>query len=443
MAAPRFEPTACGVSPSLLEPSAGYVADGDYDRDMADAGETVAVYEAEDGVFLFGSEAALELLDDDPGVVSRPLSTKHLARAVGYTGTVGGKLIAESGRWVKLTEESAALAKAAVGGTEKLTSGVMRKNNGQIFKHVKFENVSKVGALTPAAPAVLGAMATQYAIESALDDITAYLEEIDRKLDQLLKQHKTKTLGQIGGVSLAIDEAASIYASTGTVSSTTWSKVQGTSLVLQTMQAESIEQLHVLGEDVSAAAGDADKAAKVLTRVRDDVQFWLGVLARTIALQDRQYVLELARVADEDELQLQAHREGITVARADRVRRIVAGLEAIVESVTDSSSLSNAAKVANPISAPRVARQANAITNTISTFAQHANLELDGSGLVDLTPWAKAARGLLDEASTVVATAGSGVAGRARLIGQAVEQRRDERILRRAKTIEEKRSRGD
>lgn len=173
--------------------SAGYVAGDDYDRDMAKAGETVAVYETEDGMLLFGSEAALELFDTGLEVVSKPLSTQHLARAVGYTGTAGGKLIAESGRWVKLTSESAAIAEAAVGGTHKLTSGVMRKNNGQILKHVKFENVSKVGALTPAAPAVLGAMATQYAIESALDDITAYLEEIDRKLDQLLKLHKTNS----------------------------------------------------------------------------------------------------------------------------------------------------------------------------------------------------------------------------------------------------------
>lgn len=408
---------------------------------MTDAGETVAVYEAEDGILAFGSEAVLARLEADAGVRSKPISKRHVARIAGHAGTVGGRLAAESGRWLKLTPESAAHVLAA-GGKSKVASGVLR-NKGQITKHLKFENLSKSAALTPAAPAVFGAMATQYAIESALDDITAYLEEIDRKLDQLLKQRKTETLGQIGGVSLAIDEAASIFASTGTVSSTTWSKVQGTSLALQTMQAEAIEQLHVVSEDVTSAAGDADKAAKVLTRVRDDVQFWLGVLARTIALQDRQYVLELARVADEDELQLLAHRQGITVARAERVRRIVAGLEAIVESVTASSTLSNAAKVANPISAPKVARQANAITESISTFAQHAGLALGGSGSVDLTPWARAARGLLDEASTVVITAGTGVAGRARLFGQAVEERRDERVLRRARKIEEKRSGND
>lgn len=409
---------------------------------MVEAGESVAVYETEDGVLLFGSDAALQAIDTNAGVVSRSISTKHLVRATGYVGTAAGSLIAESGRWVKLTTDSARDARA-VGGVSQLASGVIRGDKGEIVKHLHFENVSKVAGLTPAAPAVLGAIAAQYAIESALDDITAYLKEIDRKMDQLLKQHKTETLGQIGGVSLAIEEAASIFASTGTVSSTTWSKVQGTSLALQTMQAESIEQLHVLSEDITAAVGDADEAAKVLTRVRDDVEFWLGVLARTIALQDRQYVLELARVAEEDELQLGAHKDGITVARTERVRRIVAALQSIVASVTASSALSNAAKVANPISAPKVARRANAITQSISTFAQHAGLQLGGSGPVDLTPWARAARGLLDEASTAVTAAGTGVAGRARLLGQAVEERRDERVLRRARKIEEKRSRDD
>lgn len=173
--------------------------------------------------------------------------------------------MAQSGRWVKLDRQSHEAVKAAQkAGMGKVLSGVLRGDKGRIIKHLKFEDLAKGAALTPAAPAVMGAMATQYALEAALDDITAYLETIDLKLDQLLKQRKTETLGQIGGVSLAIDEAAAILDETGTVSPVTWSKVQATSLALQTMQAEAVAQLQAVAENVTTAGGDVDKAAKAL-----------------------------------------------------------------------------------------------------------------------------------------------------------------------------------
>ena len=403
---------------------------------MDGAGTTVAVYEAEDGILLLGKEADLAVFDSVEGAVSRRLTTRHAARVAGHAGAAGGKLIAESGRWVKLTSESAAEVKAALGGPGQLTAGVLRGDKGRITRHVRFENLTKVGALTPAAPAVLGAMATQYAMESALDEITAYLEAIDAKLDQLLKQRKTETLGQIGGVTLAIEEAAAIYEATGSVSSVTWSKVQAPSLTLQTLQAEAIEQLRVLGEEVAAATGKVDRSAKVLSRVAEDVRFWLGVLARTIALQDRQYVLELARVADDDETQLESHHSGISTARAQRVRRIVQSLEAISAAVHAAAQLSNAAKVANPLSAPRVVQQANDIADDIAIFAQHADLEFTAAGTVGLTRWSRAARILAEQASETVRTE---VGGRTRAVGQSVQERLIERDLRRAVKKQERR----
>jgi hypothetical protein len=283
-------------------------------------------------------------------------------------------------------------------------------------------------------------MATQYALEAALDDITAYLEVIDRKLDQLLKQRKTETLGDIGGVTLAIDEAAAIYSHTGVVSGVTWSKVEGLAFTLQRMQWEAVEQLHDVAKNVQSAAGDADKSAKALAQAQEDAEFWLGVLARAIALQDRYYVLELARVAAEDVMQLETHRQGIAVARADRVRRITHGLQAVSGAVISAAALSNAAKVANPIAAPRVARHANGLSVGMSSFAEHANLELGVLGVVDETRWARAARELAGEATSAVGAAGSGAAARARAAGQALADRRDEKVLRRARKIEEKRS---
>lgn len=409
---------------------------------MTEPTGTVAYFESPDGILLIGPDDALATIDREAGQLARKLSAKNVTRFTGVAATGLAKAQEQSGRWLKATPETAALIKklgSSSFGKDGLLGGVLRGDKGRIVKHMKFENLSKAGLLTPAAPMVLASMATQYALEAALDEITDYLQSLDVKLDQLLKQRKTETLGQLGGASLAIDEAATIHAATGTVSAVTWSKVQAVSLSLQTMQAEAVAQVAALADDVAAAGDDTDKAAKALERTEKDTKFWLAALARTMALQDRQYVLELARIGDEDPLQLDAHREGITVARADRVRRVVDSLESIGRAVKGVSTLSNAAKVANPINAPKVARHAAAVESAIATFAIHADLELTGLGGVQDASWWGAARGLIGEAADAVGSAGAEVAGRARAAAETVAERREQAILRKAREIEEKR----
>lgn len=402
---------------------------------MSEQADNVAIFEAEDGILLIGSDRALAEVDGELDSRSTSLSAKTLARVAGQLGDVVATASANSGRWLKLTDDSAQQLKRWKGtsvGADGLLAGVLRDDRSKFVHQLKFTDLSKGGLLTPAAPAVLGSIATQYALESALDDITAYLEVIDEKLDRLLKQRKVEALGQLGGVALAIDEAYDILAQTGVVSAITWSKVQATPLALSTMQAEALAQLHEVATDITTTSGDTDKAAKVLERGREDAEFWLGVLARTIALQDRQSYLELERVADEDLGQLEAHRRGIVVARHTRLRRIAAALEAIGEAVTTASELTNRAKVANPLTAPRVARRANALTANLARFAQHVELDLAEMGTVAQTPWSRAARGLLSEASDAVGAAKDGSVERARALTSAVHDRRSRAANRKA-----------
>lgn len=125
-------------------------------------------------------------------------------------------------------------------------------------------------------------------------------------------------------------------------------------------------------------------------------------------------------------------------ARTQRVRRIVQSLEAISGAVHAAAQLSNAAKVANPIAAPRVVQQANGIGDDIAIFAQHAYLEFTPAGAVGLTPWSRAARTLAEQASGTVRTE---VGGRTRSVGQSVQERLLDRDLRRAVRKQEKRPR--
>ncbi len=398
----------------------------------------VAIIESDDGIILLGDEHALVAFESQSGVIGRPVGRRVLAGAGKALGVVG-EVQANSGRWVKLTKESAGLLRkhgAARSSVDNLMTGVVRGGGGKIVKHLKFENF---GLLTPAAPMMLASLLTQASLEAALDDISEYLKVIDEKLDRLLKQRKVEALGQLGGVTLAIEEANTIYAHTGKVSAVTWSKVQGNSLALQTMQAESVAQLHAIADRVKEKATDTDRSAEVLAEVRGDVSFWLGILARTIALQDRQYVIELARVAETEPEQLEDHRTGINIARGARTTRIVQSLDAINASIRATANLTNFKRVANPFSAQWVSERASEITLSVADFARSTELDLARLSALDKKSWGGAARALLGEAADQVGTTSNGVASRARSVGSGLQNRRDEAVLRLAQRVQERR----
>lgn len=395
--------------------------------------DTIAILESDDGFLLLGSDELLAAYDDSPDLNPRKLKQQTLAGVGKVLGASAG-LQPPSGRWVKLTKESAAFADKA--GATNPASGVIRGDGGQILKHLKFENAA---LLTPAAPAALAAIATQAALEAALDEIGEYLATIDAKLDQLLKLRKVEVLGQLGGVTLAIDEAHILYTQIGSVSGVTWSKVQANSLALQTVQAEAVAQLDSLADSVKKQVGNTDRSAQALHNAQEDAPFWLGVLARSIALQDRQYVIELARVAENEPIQLESHRQGIKIARAERTRKISRSLDAITASVRESRELSNLDRVANPFSAQRVDRGAHSVQRSVGHFAEHIDLELNKVDQFDSTSWGAAAKGLLGEAGARAESARAGVANRAKNLGSRLQERRDDQLLDKARKVHERR----
>lgn len=143
----------------------------------------IVLFEDGDGILVFGDEQSLSLFDSEPGAVARSLSPQALSK-VGHALTTAGEAQAQSGRWLKLTSESKALVDRlgpSVAKSDGLMTGVVRGDKGRIVKHLKFENAA---LFTPAAPAMLGAIATQMALDSALEEITTYLATMDAKLDR-------------------------------------------------------------------------------------------------------------------------------------------------------------------------------------------------------------------------------------------------------------------
>lgn len=398
----------------------------------------IVIFEDGDGVLVFGDEKSLSTLDDRPGVVSLSLPP-HALTKVGQALSTVGEVQANSGRWLKMTKESKAAVDTlgpSLARSDKLVTGVVRGDKGRIVKHLKFENV---GLLTPAAPAMRGAIATQMALDSALDEITAYLAAIDAKLDRLLKQRKTETLGQLGGVTFTIDEAKQILEETGTVSQTTWSKVQTNSIALATMQSEAIAQLASLAEDIHDAGDDPERLVDATTTAKGDTPFWLGILARTMALENKQYILELARLAEANAAELDDHRRGIGVARRERLSKISRSLVAIEASLQRVSDLPNLRKVTNPFKVARIVGNVNDVNRDIAAFAVKVELEGVGTSELPTTRWGAAVRQMIGDGADVATGAVRQVGDQARALSQQIADARDEATLRKAEEVTERR----
>ncbi len=240
-----------------------------------------------------------------------------------------------------------------------------------------------------------------------------------------------------------------IYEQLGSVSSTTWSKVQGNATDLHVVQALALEKLRTLADEVEST-GPTARLGDVAPRVQQDVVFWLGVLAEGIALQDKLYVLEIGRVLAETPGEGEAHRAAIQMARAARLVKVHRTTRAIAERLRVAGVLPNHIKVTHPVKATRVVSAVNAVNHQVASFARHAQLEeLILADMSDVK-WADAARILLDDtaagARTLAETAVTGTralsqsaaVGIKTLTGK-VEEARDQAILDKAEKVREKR----
>jgi hypothetical protein len=420
---------------------------------MSTSDDLVRVVSTDDGILLFGQPQDLDAFDEAAPGRTRRLNSSNMAR-VGKMLSGIAQFQAQSGRWMELSEESVDFMRSHGISVSDVTSAVLRKkdspitsgNGGEILKHLKFENAA---LLTPAAPQAMAAMAAQEAIQLALDEITDYLAVIDAKIDTLLKQPKIEMRGELGGLQLALEEAEQIFEATGTISSVTFAKVQNNTFELQKAQAHCLAQLDEITADIRKHAGDTDKLSTIMRRASDEMPFWLRALAQAISFHDRQYVLELARMAEAEPDQLDAHRVGIRQARAARTQKIAQSLSGMLASIQDSGALNNLARVIHFGDAKRIHQAAEEVRQAIDTFAAHAELEGVAVTAAELTPWAVAAKGLLDEAATGVRQAGTQVkdvgvqvggqvAGQVGQLNEKVQQRRLSGLQRRAEKLKGK-----
>lgn len=375
-----------------------------------------------DGLAIIGESAVVDRFLVASGLPSRELGLPRLGSLLSDGSAAlhaGSTIAAGSGRWVRLTKESAKALKQfepMKGSSADVARAVVTKN-GKITGILEFARTPASLLTNPAVLAGAAGLMAQLAMQQTMDEITDYLAAIDKKVDDVLRAQKDAVLAEMIGVGLVIEEAMTVREQVGRVSDVTWSKVQAAPMSIAQTQAYALRQLDGLAEKVEQASkvGDLVQATKAAAVAAEE---WLAVLARCFQLQDGVAVLELDRVLDADPAELDHHRVGLRAARDKRLDLIARCTEHLLARMAAAAGTANAKVLLHPTSAPAAVLSSNRVSAAVVEFQGRLGME-QSEASTEARRWIEAAVDARDRA-IVTGTAGVEVA---RVLGGETAQR--------------------
>jgi hypothetical protein len=357
----------------------------------------------DDGLLVVGEREMVERFLTSEGLTpSQNLGRSRLRLLFGSAAEaakLGSEIAAESGRWVKLTKESAELiGKYGLrrNATTGLTTGVLKGKHGQIKGFAEFVKGPGAGLTNPGFLSGVAGVMSQLGMEQTIAEITDYLAAINEKVDDVLRAQKDAAVAAMVGVDLVIEDAMAVRATVGQVSSVTWSRVQAAPMAIATTQAYALRQLDALAEKMEGKAkiGDLAKAAK---EIESKAREWLAVLARCFQLQDELAVLELDRVLSSTPDELDRHRVGLQIARKNRRELISRSTERLVTRMQAAAETANTKVLLHPTTSPDVVRSSNHVESGVMDFHERLGIER-GRRELEARRWVDAVTDVRDKA---------------------------------------------
>lgn len=354
-----------------------------------------------DGIAVIGEPSAVERFLSSEGLPSKDLDLPRLGKVLSTGGAAtqaGAEIAANSGRWVKLTEESAQAMKKykLMKGSSPGVSRAVLTEGGKSKGFLQLVRTPGSALTNPALLSGVGGIMAQLAMQQAMEEITDYLARIDEKLDDVLRAQTNQVLARMDGVDLAVREAMKVRETVGRVSEVTWSKVQAASSTIFDTQAYALRELNALSEKLERKnrVGDLAKATR---DAQSEVHKWLAVLARCFHLQDAIAVLELDRVLDASPEELDRHRVGLQAARQDRLDLISQRTVRLLARMNSAGGAANARVLLHPSKAPALVEASNQVSGSIIDFHGTIGIE-DDREAVKARRWTSAASEVRDRA---------------------------------------------
>lgn len=384
----------------------------DGEEDPASDGQVELISDG-DGLAVLGSPAAVDRFITSAGLSETGSAQLGAAFSAGSAlAQAGSEIAANSGRWVKLTEESAQAVKQ-FGLTPTKSPGVshaMVGDPGNIKQWIQIVKTPGSIATNPAMLAGAAGVMAQLAMQQQMDAIMDYLAAIDEKLDDVLRSQTNQVLARLDGVDLTVKEAMIVRSAVGRVSEVTWSKVHASAQTIHEVEGYALRQLGDLADKLEKK-GKVGELADATKEAEAEVQKWLVVLAHCFELHDAVGVLELDRVLDSSPEELDRHRLGLRSARQDRLELISVRTERLLERMRAAVGVANSKVLFNPKQSPAVVRSSNHVSVEVHEFRELLGIE-SGHDAPETRRWSEAAAERWDHARDV---GGQGIAGAKRL----------------------------
>lgn len=358
-----------------------------------------------EGVAIFGHPSEVELFLSTAGVTSKEIALRSSFGAALNAGSgvaqAGSQIAANSGRWVKLTEESAKalkLGKAMKGSSDGVSRAIATTSKGKVTKILEFVKPGSVGSMltNPAMLAGAAGIMAQLAMQQTMEEITEYLKVIDEKVDDILLAQKNAEIAKMIGVGMVIDDAMFKREHVGRVSEVTWSNLHGAAQTIATTQAYALLQLDALAKKMEKKSKVGD-LAKHSGTAEETVEDCLAVLARCFQLQDGLDILELDRVLDSSPDDVDRHRTALRAARTKRRDDISKSTTRLLSRMDAAAAGANEQVLLHPLKAGRVVRSGNEVADDVLLFYEKLGIDGDRSA-IEAKPWREAVGDARDDA---------------------------------------------
>jgi hypothetical protein len=342
--------------------------------------DEIEVVSDADGLAVVGSPNAVDRFLSSMGLrdIAVALHIDKLGRAL-ETGSdlayAAAELVEKSGRYVKLTKESAARLKAE-GLIDTKTPGVsyaMFGQPGEVGGWVQVERTAGALLTNPAMLAGAAGMMAQFARQAEAQELKDLLSRIDGKLDDVRRRQRDEVLARLDRAIEAVDEAIAIREHGGDTG-TAWEKVVVESGTIAQTRADALRAVEALADKVDGFSSVA-KLAKSVTEVEKETALWLSVLARTFLLDNEYKILEIDRVMEVVPDKLEYHRRALDETLSNRQRIVFEKTEHLLTRMEKAGELARANVILHAGAANRIIDSANNIGEAVQEFRKPMGLD--------------------------------------------------------------------
>jgi hypothetical protein len=315
-----------------------------------------------------------------------------LLRIGAVVAQAGAEIAAHSGRWLKLTEESAHLCKK-YGLMESKLPGISHAMVGKPGSIKSWLQVVEGPGSLLTNPTILSGAAgimAQLALQHEMSEIKSHLAAIGKKVDDVIRAQKDAELGKMFGAGEDIESAMAVLEAVGRVDDDTWSTVQGRTHTITDALGWVLRRLDALAERMEGTTkiGDVARTAKEL---EPEVRESLIVLARCFELQGALDVLRLERALNKSPDELEGLRHALAVDRHRRRERISQKIEHLMVRMHAAADTTNSHVLLHLHAHRAVVGSINRVDITVDEFHRLLGIE-SGQHSLEATRWWDAAR---------------------------------------------------